>query len=88
MSALYRHLKLGEPIERARKQLSLRFGHIRQADTGVLDYFFDRYLEDSAKRPIPFLDWVEQVYDPKELRRTFHAKGWANKIVNGVLHRE
>lgn len=88
MSALYAHLRLGQPIEVARRQLALRYGHIRQADTGVLDYFFDRYLADNAKQPMPFLRWLETVYDPDELKESFHASGWANRLVNGVLKRE
>jgi protein tyrosine/serine phosphatase len=88
MSALYLHVRHGVPIERAKRQLSLRYGHIRQADTGVLDYFFERYLSDNEKKPMPFFEWVETVYDPAEVKRSFHARGWANRIVNGILKRE
>lgn len=88
MSVLFRHLHLGEPIDVALKELSAKYGHIRQADTGILDFFFESYLEAAAKQPIPFLEWVETVYDPEVLKASFHAKGWANKIVNGVLRRE
>jgi protein tyrosine/serine phosphatase len=88
MSALYKHIRCGVPISEAKRELSLRYGHIRQADTGVLDYFFERYLEDNAKNPMPFFDWVETVYDPKELKRSFHAEGWANRIVDSILRRE
>lgn len=88
MSVLYRHVKEGVPIEEAKKELSFRYGHIRQADTGVLDYFFERYLADNAKSPIAFFDWVETRYDPVEVKRTFRAKGWANRIVDSVLRRE
>ncbi len=88
MSTLYRFLKEGEPIEVAKRELSLRYGHIRQADTGVLDYFFERYIADNMRRPIPFWEWVDHVYDPVELKQSFHANGWANRLVNGVLRRE
>lgn len=88
MSVLYRHFKEGVPVEKAKAELSLRYGHIRQADTGVLDYFFERYLEENARRPIPFLEWVETVYDADELKRSFQSKGWANRIVDSVLRRE
>ncbi|MFA5949928.1 MAG: sulfur transferase domain-containing protein [Hyphomicrobium sp.] len=88
MSALYLHVRCGVPIAIAKKQLALRYGHIRQADTGVLDAFFERYLEDSERQPMPFFEWVETVYDPDELKQTFHASGWANRIVNGLLKRE
>ena len=88
MSVLYKHLVEGEPIDLARRQLSLYYGHIRQADTGVLDYFFECYLADNARRPMPFLQWVDTVYDADELKRAFRAKGWANRLVNSVLVRE
>ncbi len=87
-SAILQHVKGGVPIETARHQLSLRYGHIRQADTGILDDFFERYLRYSAERPMPFFEWVETVYDPDELKRTYTAKGWANRLVDGFLRRE
>jgi protein tyrosine/serine phosphatase len=88
MSVLVLHVRDGVPISEAKKQLSLRYGHIRQADTGVLDYVFDRYLADNTTSPIAFWDWIETRYDPAEINATFKAKGWANRIVNGVLRRE
>jgi uncharacterized protein (TIGR01244 family) len=88
MSVLYRHLHDGEPIEKAINQLSLRYGHIAQADTGIIDYFFDRYIADNARNTIAFYDWVENVYDPPELKRSFKASGWANRLVDRVLRRE
>ncbi|HVY42988.1 MAG TPA: sulfur transferase domain-containing protein [Hyphomicrobiaceae bacterium] len=88
MSALYLIVRENVPVATAAKQLSLRFGHIRQADTGILDHFFERYLEANAERPIGFFDWVEHVYDPEELKRSFAARSWANVLVNGVLRRE
>ena len=63
-------------------------GHIRQAHTGILDYFFERYLADNARRPMPFFEWVDTVYDPDELKSTFRSKGWANRLVDSVLRRE
>jgi uncharacterized protein (TIGR01244 family) len=88
MSVMVRHVHEGVPIEEAKDQLSLRYGHVRSADTGVLDAVFDRYLEDSAKTGITFWDWIDTVYDPDEVKRTFRAHGWANRLVNGILRRE
>jgi protein tyrosine phosphatase (PTP) superfamily phosphohydrolase (DUF442 family) len=88
MSVLYRHLHEGVPMADAIHQLSFKFGHIRQADTGVLDAFFERYLSDTRDRPMSFFDWVETVYDPDELKSSFQANGLANRIVNSVLRRE
>jgi protein tyrosine/serine phosphatase len=88
MSVLYLHLKEGVPLEEAKGQLSLRFGHLRQADTGVLDRVFDSYLEYNARQPTPFFQWVDTVYDPVELKRSFKASGWARRLVDQVLRRE
>ena len=88
MSALYLHLIKGMPIEQARNQLSLRFGHIRHANPGVLSYFFERYLTETADQPMAFFDWVETRYDPDEVQASFRSKGWANRIVDDVLSRE
>lgn len=88
MSALYLHTRHGVPISEARRQLSLRYGHIRQADTGILDEFFDAYLAYAAEHPIAFYDWVATVYDPKTVAQRLHSKGWANRIVDKVFHRE
>ena len=87
-SALYLILKQGDSVESALDQLHARFGHFKQADTGVLDYMFERYLADNAKTPMPFMQWVDTVCDPDALKRDFKARGWANAIVNRVLRRE
>lgn len=88
VSALYLHLVDNVPVEEAKRQLSLRFGHIRHADTGVLDAFFDRYLAYAANDPIDLFTWIDHHYDPDELKRSFRSRGWANRLVNGILGRE
>lgn len=71
----------------ALRQLSLRFGHVRQAKTGILDAFFLRYQRDCEGRK-PFLDWVRDEYDEAALRRDFHANGLASFINDWVLAHE
>lgn len=88
MSALYMHTRQGVPIEEARRQLGLRYGHIRQADTGVLDHFFDSYVAYSAEHPIGFYEWVETVYDPEKLAASHRSSRWANRVVDKVFRRE
>jgi protein tyrosine/serine phosphatase len=88
MSVLVLFLKEGKPLEKAMKQLSLKFGHIRQSDTGILDHFFEHYLAHNRRQPIPFLDWLETAYDPKEIKREFRARPWANLLVNRAFQRE
>lgn len=88
MSVLYMILRENVPVEEAKRQLSLRFGHIRQADTGVLDMVFDSYLAHNSRDPIAFLDWVDQHYDDKAISRSFKASSWANLMVDDVIRRE
>ena len=72
--ALYLLLVEGRPVAEATRQLSKRYGHIRQAKTGVLDYVFERYVRDHAGEPRAFRDWVREVYDPVAVKRDFLAR--------------
>jgi len=78
----------GRPPEAALAQLSLRFGHVRQGRTGILDAFFRLYAEARRRRPTLFLDWVRDEYDEEALRRMFRARPLADVIVDRVLRRE
>jgi protein tyrosine/serine phosphatase len=77
----------GGTSREALAQLSLRFGHIRQARTGVLDAFFHLYAREAEGRK-PFLDWVREDYDPAALERDFHANGLASFVNDWVLVHE
>lgn len=77
----------GGTAEAALRQLSLRFGHIKQAKTGILDAFFLRYQREGEGKK-PFLDWVRDDYDEAALRRDFHANGLASFINDWVLVHE
>lgn len=77
----------GGTAREALQQLSLRFGHIRQAKTGILDAFFHHYARQAEGRK-PFLDWVREDYDEVALRRDFHANGLASFISDWVLAHE
>lgn len=89
-SVLYLHFRKGEPIDQAMRMLSLRYGHVRQGKTGVLDYFFEKYLEHSKESGLSLIEWAENHYDPMQLRTEFQAKSkwWANLLVDRVLNRE
>lgn len=87
-AALYLMLKEGRPVEEAKKQLSLRFGHVRQAKTGVLDAFLEEYEARNARSPIAFMDWVNTEYDSAALDARFQHKKPADVLVDIVLRRE
>lgn len=88
MSVLYLHLHKGAPMADAIRQLSLRFGHVRQARTGMLDYFLECYWRDTGGDPSRFLQWVDEVYDPVAFAQSFHSGEVANFVVDKVLSRE
>ncbi len=88
MAALYRHFRKNERIEVAMQQLSLKYLHVRQGKTGMLDFFFERYLEYANTTPISFADWVRDVYDPASVKTAFMQSWWGNTLVDKVLRRE
>lgn len=88
MSVLYMHFVEGQTIEEAVGQLSWRYGHIKQADTGVIDHFFETYLEANRREAIDFWTWVETAYDPHAVAQSFKDNSVATKIVSTVLRRE
>lgn len=89
MSALYLILKENRPPEEAIRQLSLKYGHFKQADTGILDYFLESYIEHNKAKPTPFLEWAKEwVSDRRKMKREFASRSWANVLVNSVLGRE
>ncbi len=95
MATLYLFLHEGRPLREAVRQLSLYYGHVKQAKTGVIDYLFETYLIDTeGKPPIMadpaqnFLHWIETRYDPKELNRSFKENRFAKFFVDSVLKRE
>ena len=87
MAALYLLIVEKRPAREAAKQLAWKYGHVKQAKTGLLDAFFAAYFpyED---RGIAFFDWVDEIYDPDAITRDFKAKGWAVCLTDSVLHRE
>jgi len=89
MATLYLFLREGVPLRDAmKKHLSLAYGHLRQAKTGVIDFFFERYLADTGERPMPFFDWVDRVYDRKELEAKFRENWFAGIVIDYILRRE
>jgi protein tyrosine/serine phosphatase len=87
-ATLYLILQEGVSVADARKQLSLRYGHIRFGKTGILDAFFDQYQREGEAVRMPFLEWVEQKYSPEKLERDFRPYALADLLLDKVLRRE
>lgn len=94
MTALYFILKAGLSAAEAKSALSLRYGHVRQGKTGVLDAFLDAYdaaqraADDKGER-LTLLEWADSpAYDAKALTQAFRTTPWADWLIDGVLRRE
>lgn len=88
MAVLYKHFKMGAPIAEAVDQLSLKYLHVKQGKTGMIDYFFATYLAETKANGKPFIDWVEEDYDQKQVKAAFMGEWWANILVDKILRRE
>ncbi len=77
----------GGTAKQALRQLSWRYGHIRQSKTGILDSFFHLY-QRTGEGHKPFLDWVREDYDENALRAAFKAGRVAEFINARLLARE
>lgn len=88
-AALYVILQEGKSAAEAQKQLALKYGHVKQARTGVLDYFLEEYARAHNHNGVGLLDWVNgETYDPAELTKHFRANVMANLLVDVLLRRE
>ena len=85
-AAAFLHGVDGRPVGLAQRQLSLRYGHFRQAKTGILDFFFERYVRDTGGQG--FRSWIENDYDPAALKAEFMSQRWATLLVDRILRRE
>jgi protein tyrosine/serine phosphatase len=95
VAALYLFMKGGLSLDRARDQLSLRYGHIRAGKTGVIDAAFDAYLAYAKAAHVPltdvdaFLRWSESAaYDPARIKAEHAGKWWGNLLTERILKRE
>ncbi|MFK7940573.1 MAG: tyrosine-protein phosphatase [Roseovarius sp.] len=77
-SVLYLLVIEGRPLDEARKQLGLKYLHIKASRTGVLGFILDTYAARNAQSPIGFEDWVATEYDQLEIHEAYQAthKPW------------
>jgi len=88
MGVLYRHFRMGDTIEEAMEQLKFKYLHVKQGKTGMLDFFFKDYLKYAEENDIEFIDWVETVYDPADVKARFMEQWSGNPVTELILRRE
>jgi protein tyrosine/serine phosphatase len=87
-AALYLIFQEKRAVPEAARQLSLRYGHMRSAKTGILYRFLCAYADYAAKTPISFEDWVAEIYDPQALAGAQKPRRLQDFVADHVLHRE
>jgi|SRR5579859_4607407 len=89
MSVFYMHFRQGKSIREALDQLHIRYLHVKQGKTGVLDYVFERYLAEGEPAGVSFTDWVESPkYDPAGMKADFRAGKVGALLTENLLRRE
>ena len=64
---LYLLAETDTPPEVARRQLSLRYLHLKASRHGILDVMADAYMDAYRATGIGIRAWIETVYDPDAL---------------------
>ena len=79
-AAAYLMVFEGRPVAEARKQLSLRYIHLKSTKTGVQDYILDVYEARQARGAIDFETWIAEEYDNRAIQAGFDARRPAHEV--------
>lgn len=74
VSAMYLMVFEDVPVEEARKQLGMKYLHMKWTKTGVQDYILDVYEARKNDEPIGFEDWLKTEYRAVRLD-VFYERG-------------
>ena len=79
-AAVYLLVFEGVPVAEAKKQLGLKYIHLKFMKTGVQGYILDVYKARLERGPIDFEDWILQEYDHRAIQAGFDAGRPAREI--------
>lgn len=89
MSSLYLHFHKGVPVEELDQLRLWPYGHIKDAKTGLLDLFFDSYIEYRKRGgEKDIISWLEEDVDRAQLAASFKPSLFTNILVEKILNRE
>ncbi|KNG92737.1 tyrosine-protein phosphatase [Pseudaestuariivita atlantica] len=74
VAAIYLMVFEGAPVAEAKKQLGLKYIHLKSTATGIQDYILDVYEARVARSPIGFEEWLRTEYDQNVIRAGWDAK--------------
>ena len=72
-SVIYHLVVLNTPFPIARKQLSLRFLHLKFSRSGILDFMLDTYEKEQKISGLSFRSWIKNKYDPNKLTKEYRG---------------
>ena len=88
MSVLYRLAREGATLAIATDQLSLRYLHIKQGKTGMLDAFFAAAGAAGVVSADDFFSWIENEYDRIKVKADYLAATGRQLELDRLLGRE
>jgi len=71
-SALYK-LSIGNSVQSALKEFSLRYVHLKNGSKGLLRWILLQYQAEGEKHQMPLREWITAYYDPGLINRSFHS---------------
>ena len=87
MASLYL-INKGIDVDEAKKQLSFKYLHIRLAKSGILDHYFERFIDYRNKNnKISFWEWSKKSYNPKEHKISFKIN-FVRVFFDSLMRRE
>ncbi len=88
MATLYMIFRQNRSVEYAVQQLSKKYMHFKEGKTGLLDAFFQTYLDiEQGDRP-DFESWVTTIYDRDAVKAAFLESGKDKLAIDRILRRE
>ena len=76
-SALWLLDQEGASLDEAKAMLSLKYIHLKNTRTGLMDHLLEVYEHDAATDPMPVRQWFAERYNPAAITVSFHRKmGW------------
>lgn len=88
MSVLYMLARQNAPLADATKQLSLKYLHVKQGKTGMLDAFFAAAAQAGVVSADEFFDWIEIDYDRIKIKVDFLEATGRQLELDRLLGRE
>lgn len=81
-AALWLMLAEGRPLDDARRQLSLRHGHMPWTRSGLLGAFLDAYGREAGAPPMPLERWIATRYDPEAITAGFRRRSFPRWLLD------